>query len=278
MTNDSVSIIFSQRAYNAIISEAVDKDPLETGGILLGHILDNGFWIVLEVIPPGAKSIMRPAFFEYDASYINYTGNIIAKQYKIGLRQLGLWHRHPGMMNTFSYTDDETNFIFASENTYGAISGLVNFVPEFHLTMYHVTAETTAQEQSTQTRRSDYYLMERPIRRTANSVSYKMIESIIVDDTLIPSQYLEFKYGVFPAVIQKTTSQQANTASQENELETQYKSPNCVSSTRTSSDGTDNPDSKSSLASNSTRLNEQDQNYRYSFWMLILCLSTKIYG
>lgn len=35
-------VIFSDKAYNAIIRESFEKDPVETGGILLGHALDNG--------------------------------------------------------------------------------------------------------------------------------------------------------------------------------------------------------------------------------------------
>ena len=40
-------VVFSNKAYNAVIRESFDKDPVETGGILLGHTLDNGVWIVM---------------------------------------------------------------------------------------------------------------------------------------------------------------------------------------------------------------------------------------
>ena len=45
-------VVFSQRAFNAIVTETIDKHPIETGGILLGYVLDNGAWIVVENIPP----------------------------------------------------------------------------------------------------------------------------------------------------------------------------------------------------------------------------------
>lgn len=42
MSNNCQLVVFSNKAYNAIIRESFAKDPVETGGILLGHILDNG--------------------------------------------------------------------------------------------------------------------------------------------------------------------------------------------------------------------------------------------
>ena len=140
MGNLCQGIIFSDKAYNAIIDETFKMHPNETGGILLGHILDNGYWIVMEVIPPGWKSVFQRAYFEYDQQFVNYLAKSISTQYDQSLVVLGLWHRHPGSMDTFSSTDDGTNYSFAQLRAQGAISGLVNVDPDFRLTMYHVTA------------------------------------------------------------------------------------------------------------------------------------------
>ena len=131
-------IVFTRRAFNAIVTETLDKHPLETGGIFIGYVLDNGIWVVVETIPPGIETVNRTAYFEYDAKFINYLSNVVAKQYKGNLQVLGLWHRHPGSMDVFSSTDDETNVQFARPNAWGAISGLVNCDPRMRLTMYHV--------------------------------------------------------------------------------------------------------------------------------------------
>lgn len=131
-------VVFTKRAFNAIVTETIDKNPVETGGILIGYVLDNGYWIVIENIPPGLDTINRWAYFEYDANFINYLSNVISRQYKGNLSVLGLWHRHPGSMDTFSSTDDETNLKFATANRCGAISGLVNCDPRLRLTLYHV--------------------------------------------------------------------------------------------------------------------------------------------
>lgn len=131
-------VVFAKRAFNAILTETLDRSPLETGGIFIGHVLDNGIWIVVETIPPGIKTVNRQAYFEYDADFINYLSNVVAKQYKGNLHVLGLWHRHPGSMDVFSGTDDVTNRQFATANTCGAISALVNCDPKCRITMYHV--------------------------------------------------------------------------------------------------------------------------------------------
>lgn len=131
-------VVFTPRAFNAIITETLDKHPLETGGIFIGYVLDNGVWIVVETIPPGIETVNQYAYFEYDASFINYLSNVVAKQYKGNLQVLGLWHRHPGSMDTFSGTDDVTNLQFARAGRVGALSALVNCDPKCRLTVYHV--------------------------------------------------------------------------------------------------------------------------------------------
>ena len=174
MSDKCQMIVFSNKAYNAIIRESFDKDPVETGGILLGHILDNGVWIVMEVLPPGIKCIFQRAYFEYDDSFVNYLAQSVANQYKIPLELLGLWHRHPGSMDVFSTTDDGTNTSFAIQNPNGVISGLVNIDPRFRLTMYH---------------------MDSPIEQPERNMrpKYERVDIEIGDD-IIPDDFFLLKY------------------------------------------------------------------------------------
>lgn len=174
MSNKCQIVVFSNKAYNAIIRESFDKDPVETGGILLGHILDNGVWIVMEVLPPGIKCIFERAYFEYDDAFVNYLAQSVANQYKIPLELLGLWHRHPGSMDVFSSTDDGTNTTFALQSPSGVISGLVNIDPQFRLTMYHMDNPREVMRQ-----------YARPI--------YERIE-IEVGDDIIPEEYFKLRY------------------------------------------------------------------------------------
>ena len=172
MSDNCQLVVFSNKAYNAIIRESFDKDPVETGGILLGHVLDNGVWIVMEVLPPGINSIFQYAYFEYDEAFVNYLAQSVANQYKRPLDLLGLWHRHPGSMDVFSSTDDGTNATFARQNPAGVISGLVNIDPQFRLTMYHLDSPT-------------HRLMGRP--------NYDAVE-VEVGDDIIPEEYFELRY------------------------------------------------------------------------------------
>ena len=166
-------IVFSKKAYNAIIRESFDKDPVETGGILLGHVLDNGIWIVMEVLPPGINCIFETAYFEYDDDFVNYLAQSVANQYKTPLELLGLWHRHPGSMDFFSATDNQTNATFAAQNPYGVISGLVNIDPKFRLTMYY---------------------MGNPTRIAVGTCSQYEKIPIEVGDDIIPEKYFELRY------------------------------------------------------------------------------------
>lgn len=131
-------VVFSQRAFNSIVTETIHKHPVETGGILIGYVLDNGVRIVVENIPPGQNSQHKWGYFEYDEVFVNYLSNVVARQYKGNLQVLGLWHRHPGSLDTFSTTDDETNLLFAQGQSYGSISALVNCDSKMRITMYHV--------------------------------------------------------------------------------------------------------------------------------------------
>lgn len=159
-------VIFTQRAFNSIVTEVIDKHPIETGGILIGYILDNGAWVVVENIPPGYHTIHQRSYFEYDAEFVNYLSNVIALQYKGNLQVLGLWHRHPGSMDTFSRTDDGTNIKFARDRQCGAISALVNCDPKMRITMYHVSPQGL----------------------------YQPIEWYVDDGETIPAEFLELHY------------------------------------------------------------------------------------
>lgn len=159
----NVNVVFSEKAYLGIVVETYERVGTETGGIFLGKFI-RGKWYVLETLDPGPNSIFSPAYFEYDTPYVNHLANKIERFYKSGLELIGLWHRHPGNFSSFSNTDNSTNIKYASQNDRGAISALVNLVPDFKLTLYHVGV---------------------PLRYTL--IDYQ------VDDELIPSEIKELK-------------------------------------------------------------------------------------
>ena len=128
-------VIFSGRAFTSLLAETKEKILTETGGIFLG-VMSGETWYVVEAIDPGPKSIFQPAYFEYDGDYVRHLANKVNRLYSDRLDVLGLWHRHPGSMDTFSRTDDETIKKFAEQNNGVTISALVNIDPKFRLTMY----------------------------------------------------------------------------------------------------------------------------------------------
>ena len=156
-------VVFSDRAFTAVMAETAEKIETETGGLFLGTI-DDDTWYVIEAIDPGPKSIFEVSYFEYDQKYTQHLINKIANLYEEKLQLIGLWHRHPGSFDVFSTTDNDTNAKYAEMREYGAISALVNIDPKFRITMYHVG---------------------RPYKYT--KISY------VVGNDLVPEKYMKLK-------------------------------------------------------------------------------------
>jgi integrative and conjugative element protein (TIGR02256 family) len=93
-------VVFSDRAFTAIMSETFYRMKTETGGVFLGQKRDDT-WYIIEAIDPGPRSIFRAAYFEYDQNYINHLTSRIKQLYHEPLELIGLWHRHPGSMDVF---------------------------------------------------------------------------------------------------------------------------------------------------------------------------------
>lgn len=174
-------VVFSNRAYASVLAETTEKIKTETGGLFLGTVQDDT-WYIIEAIDPGPKSIFEVAYFEYDQKYTQHLINKIANLYDKQLTLIGLWHRHPGSFDQFSSTDDGTNAKYASMREEGAISALVNIDPTFRITMYQV---------------------DRPCR-------YRKIP-YDVGDNLIPDEFLKFKtperfYSIMDNILYPSTS------------------------------------------------------------------------
>ena len=179
-------VVFSNRAYASVLAETTEKIKTETGGLFLGTVQDDT-WYIIETIDPGPKSIFEVAYFEYDQKYTQHLINKIANLYDKQLTLIGLWHRHPGSFDQFSSTDDGTNAKYASMRKEGAISALVNIDPNFRITMYQV---------------------ERPCR-------YRKIV-YDVGDNLIPDELLKFKtperfYSIMDNIMYPSTTSRTST-------------------------------------------------------------------
>lgn len=117
-------VVLSNRAYSQIYSETYSKIRTETGGLLLGHF-ENGVWYVVEASDPGINATFTTSYHEGDDVYENHICGVISRMYKHPLVFLGMWHRHPGSLDVFSGTDDQTNYKYAESAGNGCISALV---------------------------------------------------------------------------------------------------------------------------------------------------------
>ena len=130
-------IVFSNRAFAQIYTETQARITTETGGLLMGHF-DNDIWYVIETCDPGWRGVFKSAYHEGDEQYENHIAAVTARLYKYPLVFLGMWHRHPGSLDTFSGTDDITNWGYVDSCAApGCISGLINYDPEFRMTFYY---------------------------------------------------------------------------------------------------------------------------------------------
>lgn len=129
-------VVLSNRALIQIFNESQSKIETETGGLLLGHF-EHGIWYVVEASDPGINAVFRVAYHEGDDVYQNHVCDVISRTYKHPLVFLGMWHRHPGSLDSFSGTDDRTNYKYAASAGNGCISAIINYDPDFRITFYY---------------------------------------------------------------------------------------------------------------------------------------------
>lgn len=149
-------IVISDRAYTSIIAEALSRDPDETGGILLG-IIDKDIWYVVEATDPGLSTFHNRVHHEMDEKYHNHVYPVVSRLYEKDLCLLGLWHRHPGTLNTFSGDDNRTNTSYSEAIGNGTLSFLLNFVPDAQLTCYYLDDKGTGSYYKPDVRIGDKY-------------------------------------------------------------------------------------------------------------------------
>ena len=139
---DCVYVVISERAYKSVLAETFTHGDSETGGILLGHFV-NGVWYIIECVDPGLITVNKITNFRYDEKYVNHQIKKISRLYNYPLTILGIWHRHPGSMDTFSSTDLSSIDIHISRARVGILSMLVNVDPSLRMTFYYCDKKHT---------------------------------------------------------------------------------------------------------------------------------------
>ena len=135
-----MKVCLSSRAYASIIYECEEyfQDNLETGGVFLG-LIENDTYYILEMIPPGYNSIHYENSFQYDKEYLEYTSSRIAYIYKKKLKIIGIWHTHWNAPPVFSPPDIIMNQKFVELCKGNIISAIVfNEGEKFNIVGYEV--------------------------------------------------------------------------------------------------------------------------------------------
>ncbi|HEX5387384.1 MAG TPA: Mov34/MPN/PAD-1 family protein [Gemmatimonadales bacterium] len=95
-------------AHAAMLREAVQRHPHETGGVLLGYAGDGDDVVVTAVVGPGPNAVHERSRFVPDHAHHE---SEVARLYEQSGRRwtyLGDWHTHPDTMAYLSATDAET--------------------------------------------------------------------------------------------------------------------------------------------------------------------------
>lgn len=133
-------VVFTDKAYESICKTSKEASTIMTGGFFLGHVLDNGIWVVMDTVDSGPKTIADKYNWEYDREYVNIEANRKAALYSVHLSFLGLWLFHPNGLQYHSRNSDDANYIFSNMNSYGSISGIVIFDDGLRLRLQHLGA------------------------------------------------------------------------------------------------------------------------------------------
>lgn len=102
-------ILWIQKStYTQMCSLGDQSFPLETGGMLLGYIADNGDVVVTSIIGPGPDAIHNRYGFSPDAEYqqMELTSHYLHTNGQE--TYLGDWHTHPLGSTTLSRLDKRT--------------------------------------------------------------------------------------------------------------------------------------------------------------------------
>lgn len=98
--------VILSKAIEKQIQELIAKNPkIETGGVLAGHLSENGDFIITNASGPGPKATHSSTKFEKDVEYCQkFLDELFIKSQK-QVVYIGEWHSHPNENNKPSGTD-----------------------------------------------------------------------------------------------------------------------------------------------------------------------------
>ena len=134
-------VVMTRRAFAAIFSATLRNGKNETGGVFIGHIY-KGIFYIIDSIDQGLATTNLQEYFQWDADYVNHLVEILSTIYRFPVTIIGFWHRHPGDMDFFSLTDENTIRSHLKSSKFGLLSMLVNLDPDFRMTFFYCWKDT----------------------------------------------------------------------------------------------------------------------------------------
>lgn len=113
----NIHVIFSGEVIDAIKNECMSSPGTETGGILLGNVIEAAgrkLLLIKATSGPGPAAVKKPAMLAPDIDY--YNSLLIDAVNNRGFEYIGEWHKHPAGFESTSYTDlNQVKKIFVEE-------------------------------------------------------------------------------------------------------------------------------------------------------------------
>lgn len=116
----------AQKGIESVVTAA--QNQFEVGGLLLGHKCFGGY-IVVAVTVPAENSSQDKAQFHLNGSYHSHMADLVARNYWLKPKIVGVWHSHICDGVVFSEQDNISNLQLA-EILNGCISILVSLRPK----------------------------------------------------------------------------------------------------------------------------------------------------
>ena len=110
-----MNIYISKDAIKFINNEVKKSRNIETGGILLGVILQTKDILITHASGPGPKAIKKRNEFRKDCDYADRMLNLLYRKYSVDF--LGEWHKHPNNCINYSLKDFESMVKISKINT-----------------------------------------------------------------------------------------------------------------------------------------------------------------
>lgn len=114
----------------ALAGHATSISARETGGILLGHALDETTLELTRASPPGPRAVHRPLSFLRDTRFLQkYLDNIYISS-EGQEDYVGEWHVHPALEAPPSRTDRRSLWRIARRKSYATINPILLIVEQ----------------------------------------------------------------------------------------------------------------------------------------------------